>query len=189
MARVTGPLMSMTASGTVGKIATFSKWNGQAYVRTRVIPFNLNSTGQQTVRSILGTLAKACRAVLTYTMDTAVPKTGSPFFVAAVAATPTGQSWISYLQQVINPNFATLVSAYGALDSTHKGYWNTAAVAIGLASYTDKADVAHTAGEQLYLLGSFAVTYLSYTGFASGINAADGTETGDFGTYVHETVP
>jgi hypothetical protein len=187
MARVTGPLMSMTASGTVGKIATFSKWNGQAYVRTRVIPNNLNSESQQTVRSILGTLAKSCRAVLTYAMDDATPPTGSQFWVDAVAAAPSGQSWISYLQQVLNPNFATLVSAYAGY-TTVAGYFNTSALTVGLASYTDKKDVAHTAGEQLYLLANFAVSYLGYSGFAGGIVAATQQQCTDFAAYVHDTI-
>ena len=185
MAKVTGPLMSMSASGTVGKTATFSIWKGRPYVRHRVIPMNPKSTAQKTVRSVLGALAKACRAVLTSAKDPAVDHPGSAFFQAAVAKAPTGQSWISYLQKVLNAEFSSLVTAFGVLSSTIKGYYQTEAIAIGLADYVDKSGVTHTAGEQLYLLASYAVTYLAYTGFAAGIDEATSAQCLAFGTNVH----
>lgn len=51
MARVDGPLMSLDASGTIGKALTFSKWKGVNYVRQRVTPYNPQSTGQTTHRT------------------------------------------------------------------------------------------------------------------------------------------
>jgi hypothetical protein len=57
MAGVTGPLMSMDASGTVGKTITFGKWKGRHYVRARVIPNNPKSAGQLGVRSMFRFLA------------------------------------------------------------------------------------------------------------------------------------
>ena len=189
MAKVTGPLHSDTASGTHAKILTFSKWKGVAYSRVRVIPKNPKSDDQKTVRSALGTIAKACAAVLTYSMDTATPKVGSPFFTAGNVAAPSGQSWISYLQKILNSQFAALVTAYGVLSSTIKGYYNTSAEAAGLASYTDKSGVTHTAGEQLYLLANYAVQQLGYTGFASGVDSATSDECNTFEAYVHETTP
>jgi hypothetical protein len=186
MAKVTGPLMSMTASGTVGKVATFSIWKGIAYVRNRVIPKNPMSTLQKAARSALGTIAKACAAVLTITMDTAVPAIGSPFFTAAVAAAPSGQSWISYLQKILNNQFTTLVAAYGTASGVH-AYFVESATDIGLADYVDKSGTTHTNGQQLYLLAAFAVQQLGYTGFAAGINSATLTQTDAFSLYVHAT--
>lgn len=57
MAGVTGPLMSMDASGTIGKTITFAKWKGRHYVRGRVIPNNPKSAGQLGVRSMFRFLA------------------------------------------------------------------------------------------------------------------------------------
>lgn len=188
MAKVTGPFMSIAASGTLAKTLTASIWKGRPYMRLRVIPQNPNSVGQQAVRSIIGTLAKACRAVLTAFTDT-VNFVGSAFFQDAVLAAPAGQSWISYLQKVMNGNFAGFVTSYAALDSTHKGYWVAAATGIGMADYTDRSSVLHTSGEQLYQLGNYAFSYLDYTGFASGVDAANGTETSDFADYVSVTNP
>lgn len=46
MVKVYGPMMSLDASGTLGKAVTFSKWKGRNYVRERVIPANPKSGGQ-----------------------------------------------------------------------------------------------------------------------------------------------
>lgn len=187
MPRLTGPFMSLSASGTLGKTLTASIWKGQPYMRLRVIPINRNTVGQQTVRAVLGTLAKACRAVLTIANDVAVPAVGSQFFQDAVAVAPAGQSWISYLQKVSNSEFAGNVSAYGALSATIKGYYDGAAGDIGMSSYIDKKAVTHTAGEQLFLLAQFAVGYLTYTGFATTPAEASDAECIAFATYVNTT--
>lgn len=51
MARVAAPLLSLDASGTIGKAITFSKWKGRPYVRTRVIPANPRSGLQTGMRA------------------------------------------------------------------------------------------------------------------------------------------
>ncbi len=186
MARLTGPFMSLAASGTLAKTLTASIWKGQPYMRLRVIPQNPQTDGQQTLRSVLGTLAKACRAVLTSFKDIASGHPGSEFFQQAVIVAPAGQSWISYLQKTLNSAFAGLVTAYGAL-TTVAGYYDSSATSIGLAPYMDKMGVTHDAGEQLYDLAFFAVTYLGYTGFATGIDTASSGEVSDFADYVHVT--
>jgi len=184
MPKLTGPFMSLSASGTLGKTLTASIWKGQPYMRLRVIPINRNSVGQKGVRSILGTLAKACRAVLTSYQDIEVPAVGSQFFQDAVGVAPAGQSWISYLQKVSYPEFSANKIAFDALDPTHEGYWTTTADTLGLASYTDKAGVTHSSGELLYLLGKFATTYLSYSAWATTQDAAVQIEVTAFGEYV-----
>lgn len=187
MAKVSGPLMSVSASGKFGGVLVASIWKGRAYMRQLVIPANPDTAGQQAVRSILGTLGKAARAVLTSAVDPMF--VGSPFFTAARDGAPSGQSWISWLQKVMNPLFDARVTAYAALSGTIKGYYDASATGAGLGSYVDKAGDTHTAGEQLYMLAYFAVNYLSYTGFASGIGSASSTETDDFADWVHLTTP
>lgn len=51
MARVTAPLFSMDASGTVAKSIVFASWKGRNYVRRHAIPANPNSGLQVGVRS------------------------------------------------------------------------------------------------------------------------------------------
>lgn len=187
MAKVSAPFLSLDASGTVASTLTASKWKGRNYMRLRVIPSNPETADQKTVRSVLGTLAKAASAVLTSAAD--VASVGSPFFVAARDGAPSGQSWVSFLQKVMNSLFAGRVTAYGALSGTIKGYYDASATGIGMTSYTDKAGTTHSAGEQLYILAYFAVNSLGYTGFAGGIGSASSTETDDFADWVHVTTP
>lgn len=51
MARTTGPLLSMDASGTVGGSIVFSKWKGRSYVRKHVVPHNPQTPLQVGVRA------------------------------------------------------------------------------------------------------------------------------------------
>lgn len=52
MARLTGPLMSLGASGTIAKTLTYGDWKGISYARTRVIPANPNTSEQQLTRDV-----------------------------------------------------------------------------------------------------------------------------------------
>lgn len=51
MAKVTAPLLSFGASGTIAGVQTYSKWRGVPYARQRVIPANPNSPAQQQTRN------------------------------------------------------------------------------------------------------------------------------------------
>lgn len=53
MARLEGPLMSMSASGSVGGVLTFGTNKGRNFVRRLVIPANPNTPSQQGVRSAM----------------------------------------------------------------------------------------------------------------------------------------
>ncbi|MES2382889.1 MAG: hypothetical protein V4538_17710 [Bacteroidota bacterium] len=186
MAKVNGPFMSLDASGTFGKTLTASKWKGRPYMRLRVIPSNPSTSGQEAVRSILGTLAKACTAVLTSFADMA--GVGSPFFVAARDGAPSGQSWISWLQKVMYPAFGARVTAYAGLSGTITGYYQSTATAIGLSAYVDKSGDTHTAGEQLFMLAYFATTYLGITVGGGYLTPTNGGAVDSFGDDVHLTV-
>lgn len=50
MARVTAPLMSLDASGSIAKTLVASKWKGKNYMRIRVIPYNPKSAYQTGIR-------------------------------------------------------------------------------------------------------------------------------------------
>jgi len=53
MARVTGPLMSFDASGTIASAAVFSKWRGRNYVRRHAVPNNPRTAAQLAARAIV----------------------------------------------------------------------------------------------------------------------------------------
>ena len=59
MAKITGPFLSLDASGTVAKTLTASKWKGINYMRQRVIPANPQSTEQTNIRSLISDASKA----------------------------------------------------------------------------------------------------------------------------------
>lgn len=58
MARLTAPLLSLGASGTIAKAITFSSWKGIQYARTRVVPENPNTAAQQETRGVFTTLVE-----------------------------------------------------------------------------------------------------------------------------------
>jgi hypothetical protein len=53
MAKVTGPLFSLDARGSIGKSITYSIWKGLNYVRRLVVPENPNTDDQVVVRTIM----------------------------------------------------------------------------------------------------------------------------------------
>ena len=63
MVRVTGPLYSQDASGTIGKVIVFSKWKGRNYVRKHVKPANPQSAKQRSRRGIIAFLAESWAAL------------------------------------------------------------------------------------------------------------------------------
>ena len=62
MALVSGPMMSVDASGKFAKSMVFSKWKGRNYVRQLVTPLNPRSAKQTGVRTMLGFLASMWKA-------------------------------------------------------------------------------------------------------------------------------
>lgn len=56
MAKVTGPLLSLGASGQLGKTVVFGSWRGISTVRQLVIPANPKTTGQVLTRDIFRNL-------------------------------------------------------------------------------------------------------------------------------------
>lgn len=51
MAKLTGPVLSLDASGTIAGTVTYSKWKGQNYARLRVKPYNPKSDYQVGIRN------------------------------------------------------------------------------------------------------------------------------------------
>lgn len=127
MAKVTSPLMSLDASGTVADALVFSKWKGRNYVRQHVIPSNPQSTAQQAVREALGAGGR---------FNSLVEK-GSPADLAEIAAAPSGQSGPSNFVKLQIQNYANSKSDYNnATYATEKGYFDSEATTLGLLDVT-----------------------------------------------------
>jgi len=63
MVKVSGPAMSMDASGKLGGALVFSKWKGRPYVRSLVTPANPKSAKQLSVRAMMKFLSQGWSSV------------------------------------------------------------------------------------------------------------------------------
>jgi len=59
MVKVKAPMMSLSASGSLGGALVFSSWKGTPYVRTLVTPSNPRSAAQMGIRAMMKFLSQA----------------------------------------------------------------------------------------------------------------------------------
>ena len=159
MARVTGPLMSMEASGTIGKTLTFANWVGRQYVRRWTRPSNPQTADQMEQRnafSVIGvgvSWANKCLQVNSSTTETDE--------VAFREKTPSGMRWNGYIQKVLTGSgaagYKAAKLAWDAL--SNKTGWDTAAGALvppvqSAPQYQEggASDTAATPGEVLFVM-------------------------------------
>ena len=127
MARVTGPLMSMEASGTIGRTLTFANWVGRQYVRRWTRPSNPQTAGQMDQRnafSVIGVGVSQANKCLQFNGSTG--KTDEQAFRDK---TPSGMRWNGYIQKVLTGSGA---AGYNAATATwdallDQSQWETAA--------------------------------------------------------------
>lgn len=190
MAKSPAPFMSINARGSIAGLLTASNWKGIPYLRLLVTPSNPNTANQQAVKLIFGSVAKACKSVLTSFADSM--GVGSPFFTSARDSAPSGQSWISAVQQASYPDSADMESAWTALGGTKQSYFTSTAGDIGLTDYVPSftTDPGYVAGKQLLALARYASLSLSGdikdiadTAIAGGSQG----DVDDFGDAVHLT--
>jgi hypothetical protein len=91
MVKVSGPMFSLEASGTLADTATFAKWKGRPYVRSRVVPSNPKSAGQTGMRSMFRYLSQIWKSI------GASPKATWALRAAAKAVSPFNE-FVSYNQ-------------------------------------------------------------------------------------------
>jgi hypothetical protein len=190
MAKSPAPFMSINARGSIAGLLTASNWKGIPYLRLLVTPSNPNTSGQQAVKLIFGSIAKACKAVLTSYVDGA--GVGSPFFTEARDNAPSGQSWIDFVQSYSYGINASIDSGWTALGGTIQGYFNNTADDCGLTDYDPSftASTGYVKGKQLYALARFASVNLpgSVGDLADlAIAGANQTAVDNFGDAVHLT--
>ena len=129
MAKVSGPLMSMDASGKFGGAIVFSKWKGRNVVRQLVVPANPNSAGQELARNrtrVTGAIQGWVNtSVLKAPTQTVTDK------VRIKAVTPGGFAWNGFITQTIigagGLTYTAAKAAYAALTAPQKEAWVDAA--------------------------------------------------------------
>lgn len=159
MARVTGPLMSMEASGTIGKTLTFANWVGRQYVRRWTRPANPQTQGQMDQRnafSVIGvgvSQANKCSQV-----NSSTHKTDERSFRDK---TPSGMRWNGYIQKVLTGSgaagYRAAKLAWNALGGG--ALWEVAASGLtppmqSAPQYLEggASNVAATPGEVLFIM-------------------------------------
>lgn len=176
MAKVTGPLYSMTASGKIADAMVFFSWKGISVVRQWLIPKNAMSGEQGDQRLILGATGRVMGAV----------KATSAFETKLNAAVtiPNEQTRQSYLVkkaiETYLPNPAALETLYtefagisGLADFQAAGtIWGLSDFNVPYMDF----DHAFSGGEQIYLLAKIAC-FLGLAGAPYTTPAADWTAT------------
>lgn len=165
MAKVTGPLHSDGASGTLGKSIVFFGWKGLNVVRSWVVPKNLKSADQGDVRIVFGGLGQATRCIGIQDET----HTASPFALDARIATPAGQTFVSYLVQFCIKTYMADATAYEAIYTAfeahgQKAIFTAQAAILELADFdVSYKGTAHifSAGMQLYMLAKYGIAMLA----------------------------
>ena len=138
MAKVKGPLFSLSASGQIAKTLVYGDWKGIDIVRKYVIPANPNTAGQQTQRGYFasavedwhtdGFTAIDVAAWNLYALAQKVAASGFNMLVKLkIACAVAAETWVPLVDCLV-----TLIGAAGAqinitgtVGSTVKLYWGT----------------------------------------------------------------
>lgn len=132
MAKVSGPLFSVGASGKFANKLVFGTWKGRPTVRNLVTPSNPQTAGQMTARNAVRVLAAAQR----FASLTALVLSGETLTDRALlaASAPAGQAWNGHLVKsgigAGSLNYTAADTAYAALTAPQKAAWDTAAAAL-----------------------------------------------------------
>jgi hypothetical protein len=162
MAKVTGPLFSMSASGKIANSMVFFGWKGLNVVRQWVIPANKMSADQGNFRTILGGTGRAVGQI----------KAGKQFAQQLITLNliPSGQTKQSYLVKYICDHYLydhTSYTAELALLTAHTSYtaFQASATTLGLVDFSLSYDTvgAYDKALGLYLIAKTAIA-LGFTG-------------------------
>lgn len=171
MAKVTGPLMSMSASGKLADAIVFFTWKGVNVVRGFVIPANPQSSDQGDQRIIIGGTGRSVGKIQ--------PEKAFAQQLIDLELIPSGQTKQSYLVKYILDTYLTNAAAYTAelaalVAHTVYGAFQASADDLTITEFDlAYADVAaYDKGLGLYLIAK-AANALGFTGtpYTSNITA------------------
>jgi hypothetical protein len=156
MAKVTGPLFSMSASGKLGNAIVHFGWKGINVVRQWVIPANKMSHDQGDQRIYVGGTGRACGTIM--------PAKKFAQQLIDLKLVPSGQTKQSYLVSYILKHFLNSTVNYAAelaAITGHTAYaaFGTSADALGIVEFDlDYAAVApYNKALGLYLIAKTAI--------------------------------
>lgn len=162
MAKVTGPLFSVSASGKIANSMVYFGWKGINVVRQWVIPSNPQSAGQGDQRLMVGGTGRAVGKIQ--------PEKAIAAQLIALNLIPSGQTKQSYLVKYIMDTYLTSSFGYTtqlAALTGHTRYaeWGDAADDLTVVEFDlDYASVAaYNKALGLYLIAKAAIA-LGFTG-------------------------
>lgn len=185
MAKVQGPLFSMSASGKLGNSIVFFPWKGLSVVREWLIPTNKKSAAQGKRRVILGGTGRAVGKVYPNPGHTVISQFASQLITLNLI--PTGQTKQSFMVDYILSHYLTDATAFLAMISemtaltTLYSALGTIATSLGIVDFEVTYDTvaAYDKALGLYLMAKSAVA-LGFSGapYLSAVStwvAADAT--------------
>ena len=129
MAKVSGPLMSMTASGSFASTLVFAQRLGKSVVRHLVTPANPQTAGQMKSRNAVAVAGGGQK--FASASNGIGPLRAATDYDLLKAATPAGQTWNAFLVKCIigkgGVNFAAAEAAWAVIAAGPQGTWTTAA--------------------------------------------------------------
>ena len=138
MAKVKGPLFSLSASGQIAKTLVYGDWKGIDIVRKYVIPANPNTSGQQTQRGYFaaavedwhtdGFTAIDVAAWNLYALAQKVAASGFNMLVKLkIACAVAAEAWVPLVDCLVTAIGAAgaQINITGTVGSTVKLYWGT----------------------------------------------------------------
>lgn len=181
MAKVTGPLYSMSASGKLADAMVFFGWKGINVVRGWVTPANPQSAAQGDQRIMVGGTGRAVGKI----------QAGKAFAQQLIdlGLIPAGQTKQSFLVKYILTNYldnATNYASQLASCTGHTAYasFGSLATSLTIAEFDlDYADVAaYDKAFGLYLIAKAAIA-LGFTGspYDTALSSWTATEVGEMG--------
>lgn len=153
MAKVTGPLFSISASGKLADAMVHFGWKGRAVVRRWLKPSNPQTGNQGDRRVMLGGLGRAPKYI----------QKDSVYYTYALAVEEAGQTWISSFVKYIMATYFVNVAGFDALEDEYfqhptKADFISAASTLGLTTF----DLTYRAmtkpfglGFQIYCLAKY----------------------------------
>ena len=185
MAKVKGPLFSLSASGQIAKTLVYGDWKGIDVVRKYVIPANPNTAGQQQQRGYFrnavedwhtdGFTAIDVAAWNLYALALKVAQSGFNVLVKLkVLCAVDAETWVALVNCLVTTITAVgaTINITGTVGSTVKLYWGTSKTSM----FNEEAMV-DTAGDYEVTLAACAAS-TKYYFYIKDVTAANQARTG-----------
>ena len=162
MAKCTGPLYSLSASGKIANAMVYFTWKGVNVVREWLKPANPQSAAQGNQRCILGGTGRAVGEILPRPGFTTVSAFAQQLIDLKLI--PGGQTKQSFLVKYILDHYLTDATAFGTelaafTTHTYSAVFGTSADALGIVDFSLTYDsiAAYSKGLGLYLIAKSAI--------------------------------